>query len=128
MPIAERPPRLRLFDILDCVHQIERNANGMMFDQLRADVLRYRAVERWLEIISEASRYLTPDMKSRESAVDWQQVANFGNVLRHGYQVVDPKILWNIITLDLPPLKEATARLNKSEKLPADPWPDAERK
>lgn len=123
---AERPPRLRLFDILDSVHGIQRNTKGMTLDQLRVDIVRYRAVERWLEIISEASRYLTPEMKAQEGAIDWLQVANFGNVLRHGYQVIDPQILWNIITVDLPALKEATARLYRVEKLPADPWPDAE--
>jgi uncharacterized protein with HEPN domain len=126
MSTADRPPRLRLFDILDCVHQIQRNTVGMSFDQWRADILRYRAVERWLEIISEASRHLTPDMKAREAAIDWRQVGNFGNVLRHGYQVVDPRVMWNILTVDLPPLKEAAARLYRAEKLPADPWPDAE--
>jgi uncharacterized protein with HEPN domain len=125
---AERPPRLRLFDILDCVREIERNTRGLTFDELRADILRYRAVERWLEIISEASRHLTLEMKARESAVDWQQVANFGNVLRHGYQVIDPRIVWNIITADLPPLKESASRLYGAVKRPADPWPDAESK
>lgn len=128
MAATNRPPRLRLFDILDAVQEIERNTKGFSFEQLRTDVLRYRAVERWLEIISEASRHLTPDMKAGEAAIDWRQIANFGNVLRHGYQVVDPLIVWNIVTIDLPPLKEASVRLYRAHKLPSDPWPDAESK
>jgi uncharacterized protein with HEPN domain len=124
----DRPPRLRLFDILDSLHEIERNTAGLTFEQLRVDILRYRAIERWLEIISEASRHLSADMKASEAGIDWRQVANFGNVLRHGYKVVDPLVVWNIVTVDLPPLKEASVRLYRAQKLPADPWPDAEGK
>lgn len=122
----ERPPRLRLFDILDCIRQIEQSLQGATFEEFRSHTIRYRAIERWLEIISEASRHVGDDLKERESAIDWKQIANFGNVMRHGYESVDFRILWNIVTYDLPLLKAAAARLYASVKSPADPWPDPE--
>jgi uncharacterized protein with HEPN domain len=120
---SERPPRLRLFDILDCIRQIEQCAEGI--DALADDPVRYRAIERWLEIISEASRHVGDALTARAPEIEWKQIADFGNVLRHGYQVVDPLIINNIVAHDLPLLKAAAARLYALVKTPADPWPDA---
>jgi uncharacterized protein with HEPN domain len=39
-------------------------------------------VERRVGIISEASRYLTEDLKARHPEIPWQKVAGIGNVLR----------------------------------------------
>ncbi len=125
---ADRPPRLRLFDILDCIHQIEVSTSGVNLDTLKSDIVRYRAIERWLEIISEASRHVGDDLKAREPEIEWKQIADFGNVLRHGYQTIDPLLLRNIIEQDLAPLKAVTARLYASVKTAADPWPDAQPK
>lgn len=41
------------------------------------------AVERGIEIISEASRHLPKKMKARHPRVRWANIAGIGNVLRH---------------------------------------------
>lgn len=125
---GERPPRLRLFDILDSIRQIEAALIGESYETLRAQAVKYRAVERWLEIISEASRHVDEEWRAREPHIEWRQIANFGNVLRHGYEIVDPRIIWNIVTYDLPLLKQAAVKLYAAVKRPTDPWPDAESK
>lgn len=47
-------------------------------------------------------------------------VRAFGNVLRHAYDQVDPKRIWEIITTDLTPMAEAAEaallRLEKARK------------
>ncbi|HEB79602.1 MAG TPA: DUF86 domain-containing protein [Rhodospirillales bacterium] len=42
-----------------------------------------RAVERGIEIISEASRQIPPEMKSNYPDIHWQEIASIGNLLRH---------------------------------------------
>jgi uncharacterized protein with HEPN domain len=42
-----------------------------------------RAVERGLEIISEASRHVPPDLQAPETEIPWRQIAAIGNLLRH---------------------------------------------
>lgn len=125
---AKRPPRLRLFDILDCIAGIDGALKDTTLDDLRSDIVRYRAVERWLEIISEASRHIEDELRAREPEVPWKQVANFGNFMRHGYEAIDPLIVWNIIRHDLPVLKAAAERLYAAVKTPTDPWPNAQSK
>ena len=53
-------------------------------------------VERGIEIISEASRHLTDDIKERRSEIPWPKVAGIGNVLRHAYDHFGPDVLWRL--------------------------------
>ena len=55
------------------------------------------AVTRCLEIISEASRRLPNDVKSRHTEVPWERMAGAGNVYRHDYEDVLASILWNTV-------------------------------
>ena len=64
-------------------------------------------VERNLEIISEASRRIPDDLKSRHGNVPWRQVADMGNVLRHEYEHIELEELRLVIERDLDPLEKA---------------------
>ena len=59
-----------------------------------------------LEIISEASRHLGADLKSRHTDIPWPKVAGIGNILRHEYERIAPDILWKLIQDDLTPLDD----------------------
>ena len=63
-----------------------------------------------MEIISEASRHLPPELKERHPHIPWRNVAGIGNVLRHNYESVSAAVLWNLAKDDLPAL-EAVCRL-----------------
>jgi len=51
------------------------------------------AVERGIEVISEASRHLGEELKAQHKEVRWKDIAGIGNVLRHDYQRVDASIV-----------------------------------
>jgi uncharacterized protein with HEPN domain len=77
-----------------------------------ADQTRWAAFERHLEVISEASRALPEDWKHQHGgAVPWPKVAGLGNLLRHVYQHLDGRILWDIYLNDLGPLEAAIDRM-----------------
>ena len=63
-------------------------------------------VERRVGIISEASRYLTEDLKARHPEIPWQKVAGIGNVLRHNYESIAAPIIWKLAQADLPLLEK----------------------
>jgi uncharacterized protein with HEPN domain len=67
-------------------------------------MLRF-AVERLLEIISEASRHIPPEMKAKEPNINWRRLADLGNWLRHAYHRTDPGILWDMVENDLEVLR-----------------------
>jgi len=64
------------------------------------------AVLRNLEIISEASRRLSDDLKFRHPSVPWTGIAGAGNVYRHDYDPVDDSVVWQTATIGLESLRE----------------------
>jgi uncharacterized protein with HEPN domain len=84
-------------------------------DYERSCVLR-SALERGVEVISEASRHLSRELRSPHKDVRWKDIAGIGNILRHEYQRVDSQIIWNAVKDDLPALKKALLTMKASLK------------
>ena len=105
------PPTVadRLTHILIATETIETMLAGKTIEDFAADLPLRLAVERALEIICEASHRLPGNIKDQETSVDWKRMVNFGNLLRHAYHRVDPKLVFEIASRDLPPLKAFAA-------------------
>jgi uncharacterized protein with HEPN domain len=108
---AQRDPQIVLEQMLEAILDIEQMTASRSFESYAADRPRRRAVERCIEIISEASRRLPPDLRDRHPAIPWQKIAGIGNVLRHDYDAVNNATIWHAATLDLPPLKSLVESL-----------------
>jgi uncharacterized protein with HEPN domain len=102
---------LRLVDIKDAIAGIEDLIADAKFEAFVANWGMQRAVERGLEIISEASRHLPAELTALAPEIPWRQIAAIGNLLRHEYQRADIKATWNIVKEHLPTLAVATERL-----------------
>jgi len=83
----------------------------LSFDEYLADTVKRLAVERCLEIVSEASRHVPEELKVQAPAIPWRKVANIGNVLQHGYQSLDHFQVYNIVRDEVPLLEAAVERL-----------------
>lgn len=77
---------------------------GRDFAAYRADIQLRLAVERCVEIVSEASRHVPETDKARFPDVPWPEIAAIGNKLRHEYNRVDDVILWRVASIALPAL------------------------
>ena len=64
-------------------------------------------VQRAIEVISEATRRLPDDLKTTRPEIHWHSVAAIGNVLRHDYQTISDRVVWNAVHQDFPLLKAA---------------------
>lgn len=107
----KRSPRQRLQDILDAIGRIEAFIAGTDFSRYQSDSLLHDAVERNVEIISEASRHIPEDLKALRPDIPWRQIADIGNVLRHAYDGIDDRAIWNTVSTQLGILKEAVIQL-----------------
>ena len=96
-----------LRDILHHVVLAERFAQDRSVENLRNDLMPLYAVTRCLEIISEASRRLSDELKARHPQVPWREMAAAGNFYRHSYEDVLPHRVWKTLREDLPPLRAA---------------------
>ena len=73
----------------------------MSLEAFKADWEKQWAIERGVEIISEASRRLPDEVKARHPEIPWPKVAGIGNVLRHDYESVSAPIMWKLVREDL---------------------------
>jgi uncharacterized protein with HEPN domain len=86
----------RLNDIIDAIDAIHSLLVGKTFEDMIADRVTKAAFERFLEILSEASRHIPETLRARAPQVPWRRVGDIGNHLRHAYQRVDAGILWDL--------------------------------
>jgi uncharacterized protein with HEPN domain len=109
--MAGRLPLLRIHDMLESIRGIEKAVAGKSFRNFEKSWLLRSAVERGIEVTSEASRHLDRGLKARHKDVRWKDIAGIGNILRQDYQRVDAAIIWRAVKDDLPALKVALASM-----------------
>jgi uncharacterized protein with HEPN domain len=107
------PPTIgeRIAHINEAIDNIREALAEQTKTSFTDDLVLRLAVERLLEIISEASRHIPPEMKAKEPNINWRRLADLGNWLRHAYHRTDPGILWDMVENDLEALKIFVKRI-----------------
>jgi len=105
-----------LRDILRHIELAQRFTQSLTVEGFQEDELHLYAVTRCLEVISEASRRLSEDLKARHPDIAWKEMAGAGNVYRHGYQDVAARRIWDTVQFSLPPLREVVEHELKDDK------------
>ncbi len=102
-----RSAALRLLDIIEAIERVQIVMADLSLDAYETDWQRQWVVERGIEIVSEASRHLSDEIKTRHPEIPWKKVAGIGNVLRHDYESVAAPIIWKLARIDLGLLEQA---------------------
>ncbi len=100
-----KTPQLRLLHIRDEIDGLAEAMRGITFGQYQQSYTLRRAAERAIQIVSEAAKALPSEMRARYPDTPWSAIIGIGNVLRHDYQHLDDRRLWEIITVHLPALR-----------------------
>lgn len=99
---------LRAQDIKQAISNIREVLSGISYEQMRNNILIRAAFERFVEIISEASRKVPPEWRETYGHdIAWHKISAIGNILRHAYRDVDHTTLWEIYTDHLDQLEAA---------------------
>ena len=101
----------RLEDIPEAIRNIQSFITDKSLDDYRRETMLRLAIERCVEIISEASRHVPSALKDQHPTVPWRQIADIGNVLRHAYPSVEPEIIWEVATRHVTPLRLAVRQM-----------------
>ncbi len=96
-----------LTDIVTNIRLAFDFAGDLTADELRREIKTFYAVVRCLEIISEASLRLDPEVFERHPSIAWRDMRAAGNIYRHEYGQVDPDLVAHTVRLELPPLLAA---------------------
>ena len=97
--------------MLDAISGIEAAVEGMDLAGFEADWTVRHAVQRGIEIISEAARRLPDTLLIGHPDIPWKEIRGVRNVLRHEYHKVSDKIVWTTVQDELPRLKIAVLQM-----------------
>ena len=106
--------RESLQDVLVQAEEVQQFTSGMSCEDYLEDRKTQAAVEWKFEIIGEALNRLSLEDEALLNQIrDYRSIISFRNILAHGYDHVDDRMVWGIIENDLDHLIEDAGRLLK---------------
>jgi len=102
-----------LAEILEAIEGIETHTAGKSLVDFERDWLLRLAVQRALEIISEACRHIPDDLLASVPDIPWKKIRGIGNILRHEYHKIADDVVWVVVTENIGPLKVAIERIRR---------------
>ena len=104
-----------LHDIAQAGRAVKEFLAKRTFEDYSSNELLRSAVERKFEVIGEALNRIRDDEPEILSKIrNYRDIVSFRNILAHGYDTIDDRIVWNIIEDDLDNLIEDAGKLLKS--------------
>jgi uncharacterized protein with HEPN domain len=87
--------------MLEAAERIQDFLKNKTFEDFLKDDMLRAAVERNIEIIGEAARRISDDLKQEHPEIPWRKIIAQRNVLIHEYDDIDYKEIWEVATLHL---------------------------
>ena len=101
--------------ILDYCDQILRSVEEMSFDDFSDNLdVRDACALRVLQI-GENAGHLSEQFKINYNQVPWHEIVGLRNVIAHEYGDVDDEVLWEIVSMDIPELRNYCAKIIEKE-------------
>lgn len=102
--------------ILDAMADIEKSVKGMSKKDFEEDKDVKDASLRRIEIIGEATKNISNELKKKHNEIEWRKIAGTRDVVIHAYFSIDWNLVWEIIEKDLPILKSKILLILKELK------------
>ena len=110
--MKSRKDKFFVEDILNSITKILRYTEDLTFDEFKLDEKTIDAVERNFEIIGEAVKNLSDELKNQYPNVPFKLVAGMRDKLIHDYFGVDYEIVFKTIKTKIPEFKEEMLKIN----------------
>ena len=104
-----------LKDIMEAIKRIKTYSDKMDYDEFLGDIKTQDAVVRNIEIIGEAVKNISPDLKDRYETIEWKKIAGMRDKIIHFYFGINWDIVWDVITNRLPLLEDKIKKLIEKE-------------
>lgn len=108
--MSSRTTRTFLTDILKSADAIDNFTVGLEFADYEASPLIRSAVERQLQILTEAAFRLGENAAILCPTIEWRDIRGLGNFLRHQYDAVNDRLIWDKVHNEIPLLKLGVER------------------
>jgi uncharacterized protein with HEPN domain len=99
--------------MLDAMNTVEEYLQGIDETKFNATRLLQDGAIRQIEIIGEAVRHISNDLRKTYPEIPWQDIAGMRDKLIHDYLGVDLEKVWLTAQEDLPVLKGQVTKILK---------------
>ena len=103
--------------IVDYCNKIEAFIErfGPNFEDYRKDDAFQLSCSACVIQIGELTTRLSEDFKAQHEEIDWREIKGLRNIHAHEYETVDLKIMWEILTQNIPELKAQLTEILSQE-------------
>jgi uncharacterized protein with HEPN domain len=99
--------------ILLCIDKIQEYTKNLTAQDFNNNELFQDAVIRNIEIIGEATKKISNDLKSQYREIPWKEMSGMRDKLIHDYFGVDVDVVWKTVNEDIPYLKSLIENIDK---------------
>lgn len=108
---------LYLEDMLTSAEKVERYTEGLSLEAFMGSDMVVDATLHNLEIIGEAAKGVSSELKQRHPQIDWRGMARFRDILAHHYFGVKLETVWDVVENEIPPLISVLRHLVEGEDI-----------
>lgn len=109
--MSKRSDREFLSDVREAIHRIKAYTVKMNYESFLDDTKTQDAVVRNLEIIGEAAKGITRELREKYASVPWKSMSGVRDRLIHHYLGVNLGVVWQIISSELDEVLSQTENL-----------------
>ena len=109
--MTEKEQAVFIRHIIESIEKIEQFSRGISKESLKDDELRQYAIVRAIEIIGEAVKNLPISVTQKYRSIRWKDIAGTRDILIHAYFSVDLDLVWDIIKIYIPELKQKIEKI-----------------
>ena len=91
--------------IIDEINFVHDESKNLEYDAFIESEIYTRAFSRSIEVIGEAVKKLSPDLKEKHPEIEWKKISGMRDKLIHQYFNVDYDLLWDVIINKLPDVR-----------------------
>lgn len=111
--MLRRDPEVRLLHIRDFARKAIELTRDKTYAVFEADEVLRLALTHLVELVGEAANQVPLKTKEQYPEIPWTKIISMRHRLIHGYDDVDPRILWDTATVNLPELLSQLDRILK---------------
>ncbi|MBI5228311.1 DUF86 domain-containing protein [Candidatus Micrarchaeota archaeon] len=107
--------RVYLEDMIECIGKIQGYTENLSESAFYKNPMAVDAVIRNLEIIGEAAKKISQEIKTKYPQVEWRKIAGLRDILIHEYSGINKEIIWDIVKNKIPKLKVSIEKIMENE-------------